>query len=49
MEAAIGFGIRPEVRAFRINLPGVLQIRLECFCVVVRVNEIVARVVWGSI
>src|SRR5665213_3006682 len=45
METTSSFGVRTELLAFRINLPRVLQIRLQTLCIVVGIDKIIAGVV----
>jgi hypothetical protein len=45
MESTACFGISRELPSLSINLTRVLQIGLEAFCVIVRINEVIARVV----
>ena len=46
MKPAIGIRIAAESLALFSGLPGVLQIGLQAFAVVVGVDELIARVVW---
>src|SRR5713101_5826547 len=46
MEAAAGFRVGAELPALSVDLAGVLEIGLQRFAVIVRVNEIVPGVVW---
>ena len=45
MEASISLGVCAELLALRINLSSVLQVRLQALGVVVRIDEVVPRVI----
>jgi hypothetical protein len=47
MEASIRLRVCAELSPFGVNLPGVLQLGLQALGVVIRVDEVVSRVVGG--